>query len=305
MAARAFAPALAEAGGEYLRRFVTEAPMFGRETRDLMMDVPLKEPEAAVAAGRSRLDLLSRLDAASLAPASREHLEYFRDYERFMLAFFETHRAWELSDAMRKVGAWEDARREIGRARPEEVIRLYARAVRHGGASRGEQALVISLNLRWLPYIQSTRQALGLDPVRVKFGATQHEPLAQSPGRHTFFIDPEGRQWLVQGERETGAPAAPEGGIRITKPVALRMTAFAGEKLAPGRYILELEFAPPSAAALEMEITDGGQTLETERVRAGVTARFPLEIRAGVVEVKLRPASGEAVLLSATLTPGR
>jgi hypothetical protein len=258
-----------------------------------------------MAAGRSRLELLARMDAASLAPASREHLEYFRDYERFMLAFFETHAAWERVEKMRKVGAVEDARREVTQCRPEEVIRLYAQAARHGGASRGEQALVISLNLRWLPYIQSARQALGLDAVRVKFGATQHEPLAQSPGRHTFFVDAEGRQWLVRGEQETGAPVAPEGGIRVTKPVALRMTAFAGEKLAPGRYTLELEFAPRPAAAVELEIADGGGTLLTERVRTGGAARFPLEIRAGVVDVKLRPASGEAVLLSATLAPGR
>jgi len=49
---------------------------------------------------------------------------------------------------------------------PEETIALYARASRTGGISRGEEALIISLNLRWLPYFEAQRQALGLRPER-------------------------------------------------------------------------------------------------------------------------------------------
>ena len=61
--------------------------------------------------------------------------------------------------------------------------------------------------MNWLPYVEAQRQALGLAPIRCRFGATQHEPQAQGAGRLSFYVDPERRLWRTLGARETGAAA--------------------------------------------------------------------------------------------------
>ena len=56
---------------------------------------------------------------------------------------------------------------------------------------------MVSLNLRWRPYVISLRQALGLEPILVKSGEVQREPLAQGAGSNTFFVDEQSRFWKV------------------------------------------------------------------------------------------------------------
>ena len=112
------------------------------------------------------------------------------------------------------------ARAVIEKLSPESVIRLYIEAARHGGPTAGEKALVVSMNLRWLPYFVSLRQAVGLEPVRVKLGKVQSEPLAQGAGENTFHFDEQGRLWRVM---EPSGATMEFGGIM-------------GDALAPGRY---------------------------------------------------------------------
>ena len=227
MAARSFGESARATGGEYLYRFVTEAPMFGRETTNRFMDIPLKEPEPNMARIRQRLELLSRNDAA---PA-QEHLAYFSDYERFMLGFFESHTALERAEIYLTKGAWVEAAREIAAAKPEAVIRQYVRAAKHGRMTRGEEAVIISLNLRWLPYILSARQAAGIDPVRIRFGQTQHEPLAQGAGSNTFLVDEAKTMWKVLGDKETGVSL-----LELKELLRLNIGPIMGGGLRPGRY---------------------------------------------------------------------
>ena len=88
-----------------------------------------------------------------------------------------------------------------------------AKKAKPGALSRGEQALLIYLNLRWLPYFHDQREAVGLRPVRVNFQPTQHDPLAQGAGHNTFFVDADGAMWRGLGARETGQETfvRPEG----------------------------------------------------------------------------------------------
>lgn len=220
-AAKSFGEPARRLGGEYLHRFLTEAPMFGRETSNRFMDIPLKEPERARILGRERLELLSRIKG------SGEWLAYFRDYEQFMLAFIDSHTALERAQELAGKGAFDEAAKEIVKADPQAVIAKYVTAARRGRMSRGEEALIVSLNLRWLPYVVSVRQAVGLDPVRVRFDATQHEPLAQGAGSNTFFIDERKQLWKVLGDKETAVDP-------------LKLGPMMGGKLRPGRYRAEV-----------------------------------------------------------------
>ena len=175
----------------------------------------------------------------------------------------------------------------------EAIVEQYARTLSRGGISRGEQADVVSINLRWLPFVISLRQALALEPVRLKLGPTSHEPLAMSPGRLTFFVDKARHYWRVLGHKELGVEefALPEGaalhgppdlvelcrsGIASDKPLTLRLQPFlhdlgrtsgskaadfAGETivpqvLRPGKYRVRLLAADPTSTAAAQRVFD-------------------------------------------------
>ena len=222
MAVRTFGEAARQAGRDYLFSWVTEGPMFGRETTDRFIDVPLVDAANHMKKSHARVQLLGRIDVASLSPQGRESLAYYKAYEEFIYAFFETHSALERAQANAKRGDFAQARVELGQANPEEVIRAYVRAARKGTTTSGEKALVVSLNLRWLPYFVSMRQAVGLEPVRLRIGKVELEPLAQGAGTNTFHFDEQGRLWKV-------VEPAPE-------THEIQLAGIMGDRLEPGRY---------------------------------------------------------------------
>ncbi len=351
MAARSFGVSLREAGGRYLARWVTEAPMFGRETSDRFIDVPVRDPlgtaararavdrsygpggplflppAEVIARARQRLDLFSGIDARLLTKEESERLDYFRDFEQFAMGFYASQDAWEQSRELLGKGEIAKARAALAQCRPEEVIRQYLWMAVRGGMGRGEQALLISLNLRWLPYTVSTRQALGLDSIRLKFGPTQHEPLAQGAGSNTFYLDAGRRMWKVLGEKETGAsvftlaadspePEICRSGLRIQAPLTLRLGPIAGDRMARRRYTARLLVADPEAgtaglASLELRGSATGsaveEVLDLQR-RMGAKERpmvfsYPVEITQGHVELSLRPKQGTVHLCGIILEP--
>ncbi len=222
MALRLFGAPGREKGRDYLFSFVTEGPMFGRETTDQFMDIPLADPAAHIQRSRARLALLDQIPAGPLR-------DYFRHYESFLLAFFETQIAFERATAALKAGDYTKLRTELAATHPEDVIRKYVLAAKTGGPTGGEKAIVVSLNLRWLPYFVSLRQAAGLEPVRYLAGKVEVEPLAQGAGHNTFHVDEEGRMWKVVD------PAT------LKPPV--RMGTIMGHQLEPGWYTVN--GAPP------------------------------------------------------------
>ncbi len=123
---------------------------------------------------------------------------------------------------MLRQATWRRPGARSSSVRPADTIRAYAEAARCGTITPGEKALIISLNLRWLPYVLSMRQALGLEPVRYRIGEVQREPLAQGAGTNTFHVDEKGQLWRVI-ERAAGIDS-------------LRLGAMMGDKLEPGRY---------------------------------------------------------------------
>lgn len=279
MAARSFGESAREPGGEYLYRFVTEAPMFGRETGNRFMDQPLAAPDESAAVMRRRLELLERIDANALAPEGRSHLAYFRDFEKFMLEFFESHLAYERTEELIKQGAFDDARKEIAKANPEAVISRFVRAASHGEISRGEEALVISLNLRWLPTIVSARQALGLEPVRVMFAPTHHEPLAQGAGSNTFHMDAERKIWKVMGEKETKAKIVKHGDgylLQAGAPLKLELGPIMGHKLLDGRYAVK-SWPESTGQPAEFHVTNGSLMLALEPGDMGALGAVAIE----------------------------
>jgi hypothetical protein len=320
MAAHTFGESAAEIGGEYLHKWVTEAPRFGRETTDRFVSGLLKDPSGVAAKCHERLDLLAKIDQKHLADAGRQWIKYYSDLERFVIAFFESQTAWEEAQALREEGRLDKARQVLARSKPEAVIQQFAQLSSMGGVTKGEQGLIVSMNLRWLPYVTSERQAEGLEPIRFRFEPTFHDPLAMDGGVNTFYFDNEQHIWKGLGEKETGLPAfveTPNGptdeicssGVKIERGLSFRLGPIMGDNLAPGTYTVHLIFAPQPVFA---DITlRGSQTLlpavEKLTIPSGgaqpVQISRTLDVTQGSLRVTISPTFGTAYLCGAILEP--
>ena len=258
-----FGPSARDIMGEYLERWITEAPMFARETGDYFIDRPLTDIPAVVAGCQDRLQLLRRIDRTPLTPRQCERLRYHEKLEEFTADFFTSHGKYQLAREALERGDTAAASAAIMECEPEALIRRFAALSSIGGITRGEQGLVISLNTRWLPHIIRLRQQLGLEAIRYKLGPTSHDPLAQAPGRFTFHFDEDRRLWQTLGSQETGAAtfhtdASPDDlhatGIESDTPITLEMApilsnAHDAPPLPAGNYRLRMHFLDPQSTA--------------------------------------------------------
>jgi hypothetical protein len=320
MAARTFGEASRKPGGAYLLEWVKEGRMFGRETTNRFIDVPLKDKAEVIEKCRRRLDVLKAIDAAGMTAEQRERLEYFRDYETFTAEFFRSHWRYEDAEGFVERRDWAGARIVMADCRPGDVVKLYAQAAKRGRISRGEEALIVSLNLRWLPFLLSMKQSLGMGPALFRFQPTQHEPLAQGAGTNTFWVDAEKRMWRAVGERETGLPAfAMEGGedrigtsgVRVEKPLKLRIQGMMGHRLAPGLYSIELTFlARESSAHVRVDGSAGRRAedkFDIYETVGGELFKRQLNIEAGEqpIDLVIEPIRNVPMLAAVTVEPLR
>jgi hypothetical protein len=321
MAERTFGAEARDAGTRYLLAWIQDAPMFGRETSNSFISQYLNLNAEPVLDGvRKRLDLLGELRPLTRSHQATMWVDYFEDWEHFAQGFYRAHAGFERAQAAAKRGDSDQARRELAGVSPELVIRQYAQTIAHGGASPGEKGILVSMNLRWLPYFVSLRQALALDPVRIKYGLTQHEPLAQSPGVNTFYFDTEKRLWKTLGEKETGAQVVSwkasevrdelgQTAIRVDQPLSLAVGPIMGDQLIAGAYTLELIFVNPPAggeSTVEVEAGESRRTLDVaQSAGRGELARLhmALTVTGKAPELRIRPVHGTAYLAAALVTP--
>jgi hypothetical protein len=334
MAERTFGKAARDVGTQYLIRWITDAPMFGRETGDRFMDRPLVEPERVITECRGRIELLDKISKGALSPTASEQSNYYKDFERFMMAFYDTHSAWERSVDFTGKGVVESARRELALCKPKFTLEQYARAASHGGPTRGELGILIAMNLKWLPYLLSQRQALGLDPIRYHFESVDYEALAQSPGKYTFYFDQDRELWKAAGQRETHCPtfrlASPpfadqenlremcQTGLQSSKTINLRLKTIAEQDLLSGAYSLRLWFVCPSSEAADNSVfdlilstpegaADLTQRIDTVRQAGGKDRVLQISVQAkihgGALSVRLEPVKGSIYICGLMMEP--
>jgi hypothetical protein len=247
-----------------------------------------------------------------------------------------------------KAGDIAGARAALSQCRPEEVIKQYAGFSSLGGMTRGEQGMVVALNVHWLVHYVQQRQALGVDPVRCKFGPTSHEPLAQTPGLFTYHFDAGHNLWQTLGTKETGAhtfvlppttkvtlsKGQPEvyaevcrAGIETAQPIRLTLRPLMSKgALAQGRYRLRLfmldptstaagqrvftvstdtEASTPTATSSPPSTTDRVDIFQaTGRANQVLERSYRLGLASpGVVNVRLTPQKGAALVCAAILEP--
>jgi hypothetical protein len=332
VAERWFGHAARPVMGDYLERWVTDAPIFARETSDCFMDTKgeyaVTNTAGVIAGCKSRLKLIGKVDLAAMSPEQRDRVNYFKGLEEFIVSFYPCHQKLDRSVALLKTGDLAGARAALADARPETVIEQFAAFSSLGGITRGEQGLVVSMNTRWLTHFLRQKQSLGLKPIRYNFGTTSHDPLAQSAGTYTFYFDARGDIWHTFGEKEMKGKAfmVPEN-VRIERPAAMpeaydeicRSGIESDQALAfkvrpnahpsclpAGDYTLRLVLADPfSKAAGERvfsvtlnRVAQGEIDIFKEAGRTGkiVERVYPVRLdKPGFVEVALTPVKGKVL----------
>jgi hypothetical protein len=298
MAKRTFGPLAQELGKRYLYAWIYDAPAFGMETSDRFIGQTLDLGNETHGA-KARLDLLAQMRPLAQDDAARDWIGYFEDWEHYAQGVYQAQSALQKSETALKAGEFDLARREIAAATPESVIDQYSKTIRHGNMSPGENGILITLNLRWLPYFEAQRQAVGLEPLQVEFAPTNHEPLAQGPGHYSFDFDASKKVIEVLGSSELGvevkefeAGAKCPSGIEVHSPVSLAIGGLSGTRLLPGTYRMKLDI--PDGAQVEVE-SEGG--------RRAVTSDSEIEMRAsdGKVRFTLSPESGSTRVCGLTL----
>jgi hypothetical protein len=298
MAKRTFGHEAQEAGERYLLDWIYNAPAFGRETTDKFILLTL-DAENERRGAKERLELLKRMRPLARDAAAQDWVGYFEDWESYAQGVFEAQSALQKSEAALKAGDLELARREIAAAAPESAIEEYAKTIRHGVTSRGEKGILISMNLRWLPYFEAQRQAVGLEPLQIEFAPTYHDALAQQPGLYSFDFDASQRVIEVLGSQELGvdvrefeAGAQCASGIEVQSPVTLAVGGLAGTNLPAGIYRLRLKM--PDAARVEFE-SGGSRQVVTS------AAEIEAEASGGKVQFTLLPVTGPVRVCGLTL----
>jgi len=231
---------------EYYYDWITTGPMFGRETSNHFVDLgkghDLESWEVMAERSKQRLAMLNEMPVVS----QNEYLEYQKAMEEFYISFFENQILFR--DAFQLAGNNETdkAKELLSQTNPAETIQRYADAHKTIGFTRGEKAMVFSMNTRWKADYLNLRQRLGMEPIRFKFSPTNHDPLAQKPGNRTYWIDQYGNWWGCLWEHElkhccfsqdTDPPA-----LIVKDHFEIGLTTIHRQALIPGTYELQLDY---------------------------------------------------------------
>ncbi len=208
----------------YFDDWFSNAPMFGRETTDYFMpadeDYHLEGYNSAlevIERAEIRLKILEKVNPNALNEQGLKEYNYQVGMENFIISFFNNHHNIHKATLLLQVGKREEAMQFVQRLKPKESIKLYAETIAEFGATKGEEGTLLSLNLRWLPDYIDLRQRVGLEPIRINFQPTSHDPLAQGAGNNTFFIDKEKNFWSALGEKELNVKATTNRSLPLKK----------------------------------------------------------------------------------------
>ena len=285
---------------DYVYKWHTEGPQFGRETLDYFMHHWVKiNPEMATNC-TERLKILESIKTDSLSQEAKNVHTYFTKLEQFSRLFIENQILLDSAHARLKRGDLPAARQTVQELNPEAAVQLYKEAITARQFSRGEEGLLLSLDLRWLPDFMSIRQQLGMEPVRVNFEPTNHETMAQASGKYTFFIDDQKQWWLSAGQKETGyeatAGATPQTSfVEIDSVFSFPLTTIRRKNLLPGKYKLTLLYSEGAKPTVYLKI-NGQKDKKATCIVAENEVTFFVENEEGIT-LEMAPATNKSFRL--------
>lgn len=325
--ARGLAVSQDKAWENYLERWYTESPMFGRETSDYFLrldhDYSIDGYASAlevVAKAEQRLALLDQVDPGHLSDRGQQAHAYHRAMEQFTVSFFTNHHHAHQATRLLKQGQLAKAMAHARQTDPAGSIRMYAELIEANGPTRGELGIVVSLNLRWLPDFVDLYQRLRMEPVRISVQPTSHDPLSQGTGRFSYLMDADQKLWLAQGVEELGlAPIVSKAGslssprdayLVIDEKVTIPLRTLRQKPIPQGRYqwTLLTPQEKPNCDSVRVWFKDEDKTLYSEIFslaqwsnRGGWT--FDLELSGKDVMMSIEPHGGSLSLAGMEATP--
>lgn len=255
----------------YLNLWHSEGPLFARETFDNFIDLPRStkgvkplsqgperpvygiqpdQVDSVISKVRERLSILNSINSKKLPEGGEKWLNYFKLNEEFYISFFRNHLQFVKAYGLLQNHQYNEARTEIEPTNPDETMELYQKAIRQLNPTIGEKGIVVSINLRWLPDYIDLKQQSGIAPILIKFAETRHDPLAQGPGKYSFFADSQKQLWVTLGNKELGTGIAGQSENWI-KAVTESWLTFEGKseilvrtmrnnQLKPGKYTVDI-----------------------------------------------------------------
>ncbi len=185
---------------DYITNWIDEGHRFGRETRTYFINRPIQKTEldSALQYSGERIRILENITDKN------DFIQYHLAMEHFCNAFYQTQVNYQDAlDSFNNLN-YDLSIDFLKKCKPESVIEDYARAVAINGVTKGEQGVIIEMNLGWLPMIYSLEQTLGLKPIRYNLGYTNYPNLGVGLLNTNYFIDTQGEFWRNLGERECG-----------------------------------------------------------------------------------------------------
>jgi len=223
---------------KYYNTWMANGPIFGRETSDHFIDLgklhwksKLKPWKELIPEAEERLILIDKVAEEH----RNNYWKYQRGMEEFYISFFKNQAAFTAAYKLLEKGETDKATKLMQTTNAKETIAKYVAAIKNIGFTAGEKALVISLNTRWVTDFTNLKQRLGLEPIRFKFSPTQHDPLAQMPGKYTYFIDKDQHWWRCLWEHElsdeTFVEIGEESFLQVSDEFVFDLNSMHGQKI--------------------------------------------------------------------------
>lgn len=306
---------------DYLKKFYLEAPHFARETSDYFYDMylndvgrslfPVYDPMSIIESTKGRLDILNNLKDTSVA--NSDIFKYHQKMEEFFVLYFENQQMLiEAAGIWMKGGDMQKMADIIKKTNPEKAILKYAEAIAYGSNTLGEQAIILRLNLNWLPDFVDIKQKAGLVPIKYTFYPTNHEDMAEGAGQYTWYFKKNKSFSMCLGEKETNGGMVlsdhqgvlkldtekvgfPVGYWRIS-PQNYFSDTFKNNKFKEDEYMLTLEVNPlggnNEGKKIKVELTnDNDEVLNKDKTIFKVKnnqVRVPFDINNSLLNISMK-----------------
>lgn len=252
---------------EYMNEWIVRGPMFGRETSEHFFDIGRQksgkeyEPTSkTIELINKRIDILGKVNQSALSELGKKMFSYNSSIENFYLGLFQNQDKFVKAYTMLERKSFDSAKVILQSVNPEKTIEIYSKASTNLPITSGEKAMVVSMGTRWLPDFVNLKQRALMENIYFKFGATQHDTLAQYPGTRTYFIDKNKTLWSCLGEKElktgvAGIFSKKEVGelsensltyMKIASPFQIPLVTIGGNQLTPGKYKFEIRYVNSS-----------------------------------------------------------
>jgi hypothetical protein len=305
----------------YMTEWITNGPMFGRETGDHLVDLggakvggPHENEAEVLRKISNRKLLLDQVDRSKLSDRGKKMFDYFSRMEDFYTSFFQNQQKSIMAFGMLNKGIIDSAKNVLKSVNPEHSIELYVKACSVLEMNRGEKAIVVSMGTRWLPDFINMKQRAGMTGIFYKFAPTPYDERAFPPaiGTNTFFIDEDKIIWKCLGKKElSGVIENPNSYIETTKGISIPLVTIGNNPLPQNKkYIITLQYNASSIANTpKFFLTDGKNRIAIETTMTNVKSKIQytqtkIEIKnSSNYKLEVVPKNGALKLINVIINP--